>query len=63
MLYYNSGVWHLDTHQNKQLLLSASAKAIKVELQYPDPYISYVQLHHLANKATPIMQSKYKLSL
>jgi hypothetical protein len=47
---------------HKQLLFE-SAKALRVAFQYPDPIISYVNLHKIANRATPDMFLKYKLSL
>ena len=65
ILYYNSEVWHLGSLKailHKQLM-SASAKALKVALHYPDPMISYVNLHKMANRATPEMFLKYKMSL
>ena len=41
ILYYNSEVWHLPTLSSKieQKLLSASAKAIKTCMYYPDPML------------------------
>ena len=65
ILYYNSEVWNLHSlkYTLKNNLLSASAKALRVAFHYPSPYISFVKLHEMANRATPEMFSKYKLSL
>ena len=65
ILYYNSEVWHLDSlqHQLKSQLMSASANALRVGLHYPDPFISFYNLHQIANRATPKMVCIYKLSL
>jgi hypothetical protein len=65
ILYYNSEVWHLNSLKvilQKQLM-TASAKALKVALHFPDPMISYASLHKMANRATPEMFLKYKMSL
>ena len=43
--------------------MSASAKALRVAFHFPDPMISYVNLHKMANRATPDMFLKYKSSL
>jgi hypothetical protein len=43
--------------------LSASAKAMRVALHYPDVSVSFNQLHQTAKRATPEMYSKYKLGL
>jgi hypothetical protein len=43
--------------------MTASAKALKVALHFPDPMISYASLHKMANRATPEMFLKYKMSL
>ena len=65
ILYYNAEVWQLGTlkETTKQLLLSASAKAIRVAFHYPDTGISFLQLHKMAKRATPEMFRKYKLAL
>ena len=65
VLYYNSEVWHLGTLKAsiKRQLFCASSKAIRVALHYPDPSVSYMELHKISNRATPLMIAKYKLSL
>jgi hypothetical protein len=58
-------VWHLNSLKvilQKQLM-TASAKALKVALHFPDPMISYASLHKMANRATPEFFLKYKMSL
>ncbi len=44
-------------------LLSSSAKALRFAFHYPDPMISYYNLHKMADRAMPNMFLKYKLSL
>ena len=65
ILYYNSEIWHLNNLnvRLKQLLLSASAKAIKVCLRYPDPLLSYIKLHEIVKRATPSQFLLYKHSI
>ena len=65
ILYYNSEVWHLGSLKStvKNRLLSASANAIRVALHYPDPFISFIDLHKMVKRATPEMFSLYKLSI
>jgi hypothetical protein len=57
IIYYNAEGWHLGTLKGKykHLLLVASARAIRVTYHYPDTNISFLQLHHIANRATPEM--------
>jgi hypothetical protein len=43
--------------------MTASVKALKVVLHFPDPMISYANLHKMANRATPEMFLKYIMSL
>ena len=64
-LYYNSEIWLLDSlHVRcKQLLLSASAKALKCCMYYPDPTLSYEKIHEMNNRATPEMFTHYKQAL
>jgi hypothetical protein len=65
ILYYNAEVWQLSTlkEKTKRKLLSASAKAIRMALHYPDSSVSYVELHQMAKRATPEMFRRYKLCL
>ena len=55
ILYYNSEVWHLPAlkPQIKQLLLSASATALKLSQRKPDPMESFLNIHLRSNRATP----------
>ena len=65
VLYYNSEVWNLDTLKqfDKNLLLTASAKALKMATHYKYPMMSYKNIHQLTKRSTPDMYSKYKLAL
>ena len=65
ILYYNSEVWMISSLKCtlKKNLFSASANAIKMAFHYPKSLINYNTLHQMANRATPEMFSKYKLSL
>ena len=65
ILYYNSEIWHVHSLKSfdKKLLLSASAKALKLATHYCDPMISYDNLHAITKRATPNMYCNYKLAL
>ena len=65
ILYYNSEVWNIHTLKqfDKNLLMSASAKALKMATHYKYPMLSYENLHRLTNRSTPEMLSKYKLAI
>ena len=65
VLYYSSEVWHLGTLKStiKRQLFCASSKALRVALHYPDQSISYMELHKISNRATPLMFAKFKLAL
>ena len=65
ILYYNSEIWHLSTlHSNvKQILLSASAKALRVCSKSFDNYISFNALHKKFKRATPNEYMKYRLAI
>ena len=62
ILYYNSEVWHLPSlkPQIKQLLLSASATALKLSQRKPDPMESFINIHLRSNRATPEKFLVYK---
>ena len=62
ILYYNSEVWHLPTlkPELKQLLLSASAKALKISQRVPDSYESFVNIHTSCKRALPNQLITYK---
>ena len=65
ILYYNAEIWLSDSlsYQLKKQLLSASGRALRVAMHYPDPMISFIQLHRTSCRATPDMMGKYKLAL
>ena len=65
VLYYNSEIWHIPNLKPalKQLLLSASAKALKVCMFKPDPMIFFIDLHKLNKRATPNQLLIYKHAL
>jgi hypothetical protein len=65
ILFYNSEVW-LSMYMNdnvKHKLFVASANALKVCQHYPDPLISFLELHKISKRATPMMLSEYKCVL
>jgi hypothetical protein len=47
----------------KNHFLSASVNAIKIALYYPKQLIKYLNLHQIANRATPNMFGEYKPAL
>jgi hypothetical protein len=57
VMYYNSEVWNLPNlgQDLKHCLFVASARALRVCLNYPDTSISYMDLHRMTNRATPEM--------
>ena len=65
VLYYNSEIWHLPNIAPylKSLLLSASAKALKLCTSYHSQSTSYVNLHEINKRATPEQFCLYKHSL
>jgi hypothetical protein len=65
VLYYNAEIWltpFLHTSPRQQLL-SASENAIRMCLNYPNPYISFLTLHSNFKKSTLDQISRYKISL
>ena len=62
ILYYNSEVWHLPTLKPplKQLILSASANALKLSQSRPDAYESFINVHKSCNRALPEQFIVYK---
>ena len=62
IFYYNSEIWHLPSlkPELKQLLLSASAKAIKLCERVPNPMESFVNLHKNCKIALPHQIILYK---
>jgi hypothetical protein len=55
IVYYNSEIWHGPSlkPQLKQLLLSASEKALSACMFKPDASLSFIRLHEINNRATP----------
>ena len=47
----------------KQQFSSVSARAIRVAFHYSRKFISFIELHCMAKRATPEMFRMYKLSL
>ena len=43
--------------------MSSSAKALKCTMYYPDPNISFEEIHEMSDRATPEMFTLYKNSL
>jgi hypothetical protein len=64
-LFYNLEIWNSSSlhYQCKQILLSASGRALRVSLHYPNPNISFVELHRIAKKATPATMGEHQLAL
>jgi hypothetical protein len=62
ILFYNSEVWHLPNLKPplKQLLLSASANALKLSQRTPDVFESYINIHKSCNRASPEQMVVYK---
>ena len=62
ILYYNSELWQLTplSPRLKQLLLLASARALKTCMRYNNRFESFEALHERAHRATPPNYSLYK---
>ena len=62
ILFYYSEVWHLPNLKTplKQVLLSASAKALKLSQRTPDPFESFINIHKSCNRASPEQMIVYK---
>ena len=65
VLYYNSEIWHLPklAPYLKNLLLSASAKALKLCTHSYTQEMSFIELHEINKRATPEQYCIYKHSL
>ena len=67
VLFYNSEIWHIPTlkPEIKQMLLSASAKALKLSQRTPDLMESFVNIHKNCKRALPnqIMEFKHSILL
>ena len=55
ILFYNLEVWHIPNLKPplKQLILSASANALKLSQHKPDAYESFINVHKSCNRAHP----------
>ena len=65
ILFNNSEVWlsmYL-TDSVKHTMFIASANALKMCQHYPDQSISFLELHKITKRATPMMLSDYKCAL
>ena len=64
-LYYNSEIWlsHLLDHNSKQMLLSASAKALRLTMPYTNRFISFEDLHKHCKQSNPQQMAQYKNAL
>ena len=62
ILFYNSEVWHIPNLKPtlKQMLLSASANALKLSQNRPDVYESFINIHKSCNRAQPEQLITYK---
>ena len=62
ILYYNSEVWHIPKLKPaiNQLILSASANALKLSQRCPNMYESFINIHKSCDRATPSQMIKYK---
>jgi hypothetical protein len=60
--YYNSEIWHLQSlnQHSKQLLIAASAKALKLCFKSQPVLFSYNDIHTLTKRATPPQLQTYK---
>jgi hypothetical protein len=65
VLYYNSEIWHIPSLSvnSKKLILSASARALKICTHNYNRFMSYATIHSINNRATPEKIMKYKTSL
>ena len=65
ILYYNSEIWHIPSLSvnSKKLILSASARALKICTHNYNRFMSYATIHSINNRATPDKIMKYKTSL
>ena len=62
ILYYNSEIWHIPSlnPNSKQLLLAASAKALRLCIKYQSNFLSYIDTHKITKRATPNQILLYK---
>ena len=62
ILYYNSEIWHLPTLKPElnQMLLAASANALKTSQRHPDRMESFINIHKSCKRALPRQMIEYK---
>ena len=62
ILYYNSEIWHIPTlaPELKQILLSASANALKLSQHVPNQMQSFISIHEECKRALPEQMMLYK---
>ena len=62
ILYYNSEFWQIPNLKPplKQLILSASANALKLAQRTPNPYESFIDVHKSCKRANPNQMVMYK---
>ena len=65
ILYYNCEIWLSQgiLARQKQLILSASANALKILSIGSDIIVSFSQLHSIEKRALPMNFSKYRLAI
>ena len=65
ILYYNSEIWHLPTlKQNlKKKLMSLSANALKLCINFDTRMVSYDKIHEMTRRATPEKYLLYRHAL
>ena len=65
ILFYNSEVWHIPNlkPQLKQLLMSASANALKITQRTLNPFESFIDVHKSCKRATPNQMVIYKQAI
>ena len=64
-LYYNSEIWlsNLLDPNSKQMLLSASAKALRLTIPFSNRFISFEEIHKQCKQSTPKHLAQYKNAL
>ena len=65
ILFYNSEVWHIPTlkPELKQIILSTSARALKLSQRRPNYYESFIDIHKNCKRANPHQFILYKHSI
>ena len=65
ILFYNSEIWHIPSlkPELKQMLLSASANALKISQRCPDSMESFINVHKSCKRAHPNQIMDYKHSI